>query len=291
MESSINSDTCKKCKLCMEICPCNVIGADPGGQVVILEDRKSICIQCGHCMTVCSTKSIRIQGLSYDDDFFPLPDKTFDHRAFTDFISTRRSIRNFKDKKVPDKIIKQVLDSIAFAPFGAEPDKMCIQVVNDRKKIESALPHMESFLDNIVRWIENPVASHMIRRRNSPETFNTIKNHLYPIAKKENYKLRYGDRITRDAPALIIFHAEKDAEEHTRNAMIYATYTILAAHSLGLGATMIGLVPAAINKVKEVRDIFGIPDGNEAIISVILGYPKIKYRRGIKRNAHTVEWL
>ena len=34
--------------------------------------------------------------------------------------------------------------------YGAEPNKMNITVVNDRKKIESVLPHLEKFLDNIV---------------------------------------------------------------------------------------------------------------------------------------------
>lgn len=107
----------------------------------------------------------------------------------------------------------------------------------------------------------------MIKKKKGPETFNTLKNHLYPIAKLENYKLEYGDRITRDAPALIIFHADKGAPEHTNNSIIYATYTILAAHALGLGACMIGIVPNAINKVPEVREIFGIPEQHEAVMS------------------------
>ena len=163
--------------------------------------------------------------------------------------------------------------------------------VNNRKKIESALPHIEEFLDNIVKWIENPIASFMIKRKKGQETFNTIKNHLYPITKLENYKLKFGDRITRNAPAIIIFHANKKAEEHTNNSLIYATYVMLAANSLGLGATIIGIVPAAINKTKEVREIFQIPVENEAVISVIIGYPKYKYKRTIKRNVQKINWI
>jgi len=79
-------------------------------------------------------------------------------------------------------------------------------------------------------------------------TYNTVKNHVYPIAKLGNYKLENGDRITRNAPAILIFHANKGAEAHTHNAIIYATHAMLAAHSLGLRATMISLVPEVINK-------------------------------------------
>ena len=111
------------------------------------------------------------------------------------------------------------------------------------------------------------------------------------MAKLGNYKLEFGDRITRDAPALIIFHANREAEARTTNSMIYASYVMLAAHSLGLGATMIEIVPAALNRVKEVRDIFQIPTENEAIMSVIIGYPKYKYKRAIKRKKQNIKWL
>ena len=66
---------------------------------------------------------------------------------------------------------------------------------------------------------------------------------------------------------------------------------MLAAHSLGLGAAMIGIVPAAINKVREVRDIFQIPKENEATISIIIGYPKYKYKRAIIRSNQKIEWI
>lgn len=241
-------------------------------------------------MAVCKTKSIVVDGLGYDSNFMDLPQNNVDYNAFIDFLANRRSIRNFKDKAVPRDIIEKVLKAISFAPYGAEPEKIHITVVNDRKKIESALPYIESFLDKIVKWIEHPIASRMMKRRSSPEKYNTVKNHLYPIAKLGNYKLKEGDRITRNAPAIIILHARKDAEEHTSNSMIYATYLMLAAHSLGLGATIIGIVPPSINRVREIREIFRIPDENEAIMSLILGYPKIKYKRTIVRKRQA-EWL
>jgi len=274
----------------MDVCPCNIIGISENGELCFIPERASICQKCGQCMAVCKTKSIVVDGLGYDSNFMDLPQNNVDYNAFIDFLANRRSIRNFKDKAVPRDIIEKVLKAISFAPYGAEPEKIHITVVNDRKKIESALPYIESFLDKIVKWIEHPIASRMMKRRSSPEKYNTVKNHLYPIAKLGNYKLKEGDRITRNAPAIIILHARKDAEEHTSNSMIYATYLMLAAHSLGLGATIIGIVPPSINRVREIREIFRIPDENEAIMSLILGYPKIKYKRTIVRKRQA-EWL
>ncbi len=289
--SFIDQAVCQKCMICTEVCPSHIPGTDHAEAMHFIPERIHVCIECGQCMAACSKKAVHIAGLTYERDFKDLPEKGIDYPGFVDFLATRRSVRNFKNKPVPDNTIKKIVEAVSFAPFGAEPEKMCLTIVNNRKTIASALPHMADFLDNIVKWIENPFVSYIIRRRNSRETFNTIRNHLYPIAKLGNYKLDNGDRITRNAPAMIILHADRAAEEHTRNAMIYATYLMLAAHSLGLGATMIGLVPAAINKVKKVREIFRIPQSHEATISIIFGYPKYKYQRSIRRRSHRIHWI
>jgi nitroreductase/NAD-dependent dihydropyrimidine dehydrogenase PreA subunit len=291
MGFNVNHDTCQKCQLCIEVCPCNIIEYDKNNLVNFIAERESICLHCGQCMAVCTTKSIEVEGLSYEQDFVNLPKSDVDYKSYMDFISTRRSVRNFKSKAVEDEKIEQILDSISFAPHGASPEKINITVVKNRSVIESALPHMEHFLDNIVKWVDNPIASYMIKRKKGEETFNTVKNHLYPLVKAGNYNSQLGDRITRNAPLLIIFHADKGAEEHTNNSLIYATYAMFAAQALGLGTTMIGIVPAAINKVKEVREIFHIPEENEAVISLIAGYPKYKYQRAIKRSRHKIEYI
>ena len=63
---------------------------------------------------------------------------------------------------------------------------------------------------------------------------------------------------------------------------------MLAAHAIGLGATMIECLITPINRTKKLKQIFQIPVENEAVMSVIIGYPKYKYKRTIKRNKHKV---
>jgi hypothetical protein len=40
-----------------------------------------------------------------------------------------------------------------------------------------------------------------------------------------------------------------------------------------------------------LRKMFSIPDNQEVITSIIIGYPKYKYQRGIKRSLRSVKWL
>lgn len=287
LESWIDQEICTRCKLCLEVCPSNVIGLNKANQVDFLTERKSICIQCGQCMAICRSGACQVKGLSYDS-FHKLPENLITFKDYLDLISTRRSVRNFTDRPVPQEVINRVIESVCYAPYGAAPEKMHITVINNRQKIEEALQPIADFLDNIVKWMENPIASFMMKRKNGIEKYSTIKNHLYPIAKKGNYKLEYGDRISRGAPALIIFHADRSAEAHTTNSLIYATYAMLAAQAIGLGSCMIEIIPAAINRLPEVRDLFEIPGGHEATISLALGYPKYKYKRTVRREEHKI---
>ncbi len=290
-ENIVNHDTCKKCLLCIEVCPVNMIGVDNNGLVNFISEREDICLECGQCMAVCTTESIKIKKYSYEENFYPLPKQSINYDTFTDFIAARRSIRNFKDKTVSREILEQIIESLRYAPYGASPDKVELTVINRRETIERVLPLTEKFLDDIIKWVDSPVISRIIKHKKGIETFNTIKNHLYPMSKLENYKLKYGDRITRGAPAMIIFHADPGAEEHTNNALIYATYLMLTIHAMGLGCTMNGIIPAAINKVKAIRDIFKIPREHEAVISIMLGYPRYKYQKAVKREHKIVNWV
>ncbi len=287
----INQNRCQKCKLCIEICPVNIIAVDEAGLVNFIPERESICLECGQCMAVCTNDAVNITKYTYEDNLFELPDNTVNYKRYIDFIATRRSIRNFKTKAVEKEVVEKILNVLDYAPYGAAPNKVEITVVNNRRKIEDILPLSEQFLDDIVKWVENPFISRMIKHKKGIETFNTIKNHLYPMSKLDNYKLKYGDRITRGAPAIMIFHADKGAEEHTDNSLIYAVYIMFAIHSLGLGAVMNGIIPAAINKVKQIKRMFNIPQNHEAVISILFGYPKYKYKKAVKRGKKKINWI
>jgi nitroreductase/NAD-dependent dihydropyrimidine dehydrogenase PreA subunit len=286
MQNTIDQSQCKNCGICTEICPNKIIGKN--GSIYFKQEREYLCLQCGQCMAVCPTKSVLIEGLSYDNDFNELPSNKNDYKNFIEVLSTRRSVRNFKNRPVSDELIDEIVNSVSYAPFGASPEKMEISIINNRETIESALPLISDFYHGLEKMIENPIKSRILRLLAGKEDYQTVKNHLYPIAKGGNYTLEQWDGITRGAPTLITIHAAKDAEAHTNNGVIYATYIMLTAHAIGLGATMIECLIAAINRNKKLKQIFQIPEDNEAVMSVIIGHPKYRYRRTIKRNKHRI---
>ena len=57
------------------------------------------------------------------------------------------------------------------------------------------------------------------------------------------------------------------------------------------GATAIGLIGVAVNQSKPLRTMFRIPAGNEVVETMILGYPKLKFKQAIIRPRKKVVYL
>jgi NAD-dependent dihydropyrimidine dehydrogenase PreA subunit/nitroreductase len=286
MQNIIDQSLCKNCGTCTEVCPNKII--EKKDVTEFNQEREHLCQQCGQCMAICPVKSVHVEGLSYEADFHDQAGNTSNYENFVEILSSRRSVRAFKNRPVSEELLDEIVNSVSYAPFGAAPEKMEISVINNRETIESALPLISDFLNGIGRMIENPIASRALKLITGKEDFRTIKNHIYPIAKGGVYDLDHWDGITRGAPSMITIHAAKDAEAHTNNGVIYATYIMLASHAIGLGATMVECVITPINRSKKLKQIFRIPAKNEAVMSVIIGYPMYRYKRTIKRNKHKV---
>jgi ferredoxin len=295
MENSISIDqqTCRACGLCSEVCPNKILSKNPLGGITFRQDRLQFCMKCGQCMAICPTKSIRIEGLSYSRDFFEIPEKLALEAPFFNMITSRRAIRNFKDQPVPKELLEKLVQAITFAPPGFTPIKTEIVVVQDTEIIRKALPYMIKLYEDLLRAMGNPIGRLFIRREVGKEKFNTIKNHLIPLLKSRLPELKRGeeDTLTRYAPAMIVFHASKTAENYETDAYVALTYGFLAAHALGLGGSAMDIIPPAIQHSPELRKMFSIPDGNQVVASMILGYPKHHYQRGIRRALKSVTWI
>jgi nitroreductase len=244
-------------------------------------------------MAVCPTDAVTIAGLSYGQEIIPSPAGPLSPEEFQKLITTRRSVRVFQNKPVPRELLEKIVEAISLAPMGFPPHRTEITIVSTRARIEKALPFCVQLYSNMNKWLKNPLIRYMIKRKLPPETFNTIISHVMPsiMARLPIMQKTGKDIITRGAQAMLLFHADRQAEMHTEDIHIATTYALLAAHALGLGATAIGLIPPVVNKVKEVREIFQIPEKNEAVACVVLGYPQHSYPKSVRRKLRSVTWL
>ena len=288
-EIKIDNALCKKCKICLEVCP-NSIFKTENTLTSVRFERVELCFLCGQCMAACSEKAIQVLGLDYNKDFFELPETI---NSFNALIQSRRSVRAFKNISVPKDILEQIVNAITFAPPSFPPLKTEIVVVQDKELIEQSLPHMVNWYVNLIKSLKNPVVKYIIRRKAGSERFQTIQNHVVPMF---NIKLpsminRTEDAITRNAQAMILFHADRHSDNYRADIYIALGYALLKAHSLGIGASAIDLIVPAIERIPYLKNLFQIPEENEVVASMILGYPKYKYKRAIRRQLKSTRWI
>ncbi len=224
------------------------------------------------------------KGFDFIRNFFPLPSNSAAETPFLETIQSRRSVHAFKNRPVPRKILEKIVHAIAFAPPGFPPLRSELAVVEDRNVIRRALPEMVKVYDGLIRAMGNPLTRHFIRRAIGAAEFNQLEKHVAPLMNCRLPKLKRGiaDAITRNAPAMIIFHAPQAAETCERDTQIALTFGLLIAHEFGLGATAADLIPPAIEHSISLRRLFSIPEKNVIVASMILGYPKAPYRSVIK---------
>ena len=284
-KSYINHETCKKCMFCAEVCP-NYLMIKENDKVVFRDDFDEICIKCGHCMAVCTTDSIFIEGIEYGKHILPIEKDKLHSSDFQDIINRRRAIRKYKDKAIEQEKIDKILEAISMAPISFPPNNIEVTVITDKAKIREFVLPMRDFYAKLIKMLKNPVMRFFIKKSVQPEIFTTLMGHIKPMFeyKFSKFDIEEVDPFFRNAPAVFIIHADEKSANHTENGLVAMTYGILAAESLGLGATPVSLLTSPLNKNKDLKRKAGIPDNNEVITSFVAGYKKFIYKKTIKRD-------
>jgi len=132
----------------------------------------------------------------------------------------------------------------------------------------------------------------VVRRKVGRETFEVVRTHVVDVTElAEELRAEGRDKYTYGAPALLVFHADPREVAAENNAHIVATYAMLAAHALGLGATWMDLITPVVNREPRAAEVLGLPRGNVAYASLIVGHPQIRYRRAIDRSLKGVAYV
>jgi nitroreductase len=220
------------------------------------------------------------------EGFEKLPKQPFAYEEFFDFLKLRRSVRVFKNKPVEREVIQKILDAAATAPMGFPPHSTEIVVVDESEEMDFLLDQLVKDYEFMVKGFSNPIIRTIIRLNAGAESFHALKNYILDVARHANevYHESGADNYMRGAPVLMLFHGNRRALSYEENAHLICNYAMLAALSLGLGSTIIGLIPPVVDRSKLLRQRYGIPKDHKVCTSLVLGYPKYKYRQGIRRD-------
>ena len=153
-------------------------------------------------------------------------------------LKSRRAVRCYEPRPVPDQLIESILDTARYAPSSMNGQPWCFIVVRN-PATKQALAH--------------------------------LKNAYCPPGKQA-----YPADFLAEAPAIVAIGIERQRahQRERENGVLAAAYVMLAACALGLGSVFLSAYqPSDPGLAREIATLLGLPDGIEPVALVPLGFP------------------
>ena len=287
MDITINQEACTQCRACVELCTGRVFELD-NGQVQVA--RPEECWLCGHCVATCPTDAI--QHSAYPLDLCPVLERSAlpDMDALVAVLRERRSLRVFREKPVPRGLVRDLVDMARFVPSASNEQPVDWLAFDDCASVAALSHHAVDVLAQTARLLRNPLLRPVLAVALGPEK---VRKGLESAPDFERLAARQAqgeDPIFFQAPAVLVAHVPDD-DYFGRDHAVYAAYNLmLAAQRLGLGTCQIGYFTAALDRSRALRDRLGLPEGRKPEVTLILGYPRYRFRRAPSRRQPELAW-
>ena len=291
-EISVDPEKCNGCGLCVAVCKDYSLELK-NGRVHVSNHSLFGCIGCGHCMAICPSAAISIHGRTLSpDDLLELPTRQGNpsYGSLHNLLTRRRSIREFKDVAVENDTLEKILETAKTAPMGLPPSDVNVLIMDTKEKVETFAGDFCDYLEEM-RWFFSDWFLLLMRPLWGKSTDELFRGFLKPLFHAYTEQMKAGTNlVTYDAPAAFYFYGSPFCDP--ADPIVAATYAMIAAESLGLGSCMIGGVHPFIQngrKAKKFRQKHGIKYKSREGLIVIVGYPRVKYRQGIRRTFASIE--
>lgn len=267
----INQEKCKQDGLCAADCPMGIIGFDGHGYPGILPDSEAMCIRCGHCVAVCPHGAL-------DHVDVPLAACTPIDKSLAlstvqteQFLRSRRSVRQFKDKPVERATLQRLIETARYAPTASNSQLLEWIVINDRQRLHA-------IAGQVIDWI----------RASLQQDPKSMLMPYFPVLVKawENGV----DSVLRSAPCLVVAMAPGPSPVRMVDLTLALSYLELAAPQYGLGTCWAGLLQGALLASPSLKQELAIPEDYSFHYPMMIGYAKVRYFRLPERLAPKIHW-
>ena len=268
---TINQETCNKDGICAAVCPAGIVESRNGEYPIPFKDAEEICIRCGHCVAVCPTGSLIHKDIPLESCTPIEKELTIKHEQAVQFLRSRRSIRQYKDKPVDKTDLNKLIDIARYAPSGHNLQPVEWLVLGDKAELK----RLSEIVVDWMRWMLT----------NMPE----VASSMHMDRTVNRYENGY-DVVLRDAQAVIVAHAHKENRTAPAACTIALTYLELASTTMGMGACWAGYFNAAATTFPPMQHALALPEEHQSFGSMMVGYPKYRYKRMPIRNEPNITW-
>jgi nitroreductase len=190
-------------------------------------------------------------------------------------IKSRRSVRNFQEKSVPDDVIEKIVEAGRFAPSALNRQPWKFIVVGSAEVKKELYIAARARLKKLYKLI--PVLKFLKKDLRDERVVNAIKK----TAESSE------DTVFYNAPLLIFIANDTRYGDTKADCCLAAQNMMLAAHSLGVGSCFIGRGKAIPKKLLQKR--FTLPAYYDFNVYMAFGYPEGLKRTPPARREDTVK--
>ena len=268
----VDEKKCQRDSFCIEECPVGLIEIrEKGAFPSPIEGAQDLCVNCGHCVTVCPVGALSHRSMR-PEDCPPIQKHLFLTPEHVEhFLRARRSIRNYKRKPVDRAVLTRLIEIALFAPSGHNLQPVNWLVIEDEKEVRRLGGIVIDWMRLMIR--EQPQLA-------EPMHFDRVVDAWE----------RGRDKVLRGAPHLVVAHGTQSFSPAQSACIIALTYMDLAAPSFGLGTCWAGYFNAAATFYPPMQEALALPENHQSYGALMIGYPKYYYQRLPLRNDPKIAW-
>ena len=168
---------------------------------------------------------------------------------YSKLLKKRRAVRDYEDKEVPLDTLMQIINESCLAPSSSNRQPWHFIIITNKDVIRRLSDESKR---NLLEDLE--------RNPGSPSS------NYEAVLRDEHFNVFY------NAPCLVFIVGPKDLLSIQVDCALAASYFMFSACDRGLATCWIGL--GRFIKDKELLNLIGMPEGDQIVAPIIIGYPK-----------------
>ena len=208
-----------------------------------------------------------------------------------DIIYRRRSVRVYKNKPVPEYLVRRILEAGRFAPSAGNAQTWKFIVVRDPSLIDEMTKDVVKGCQWVMKWLDYTGPGNEPKEKWAKLLQRLIPNSLHPVpfaAIKQIAEGKLG--LYHGATTVIILLYDKRAPgKPLVDIGIAGQNMVLAAHSYGLGTCWVGFIEM-LAMMPKWKKKFGIKYPYKLAESIGIGYPKGIPDGYVERETQAIDW-
>ncbi|HUT80162.1 MAG TPA: nitroreductase family protein [Candidatus Bathyarchaeia archaeon] len=288
---NIENDLCTGCKTCIDLCPRDCFTLNEEKKSVFNSNR---CHDCGHCISACPENAISHRNYP-STDYLPIRNffdsKFLNGEQFYYLLKSIRSTRSYLKKPIEQELIAKLVDIIRYSPTGHHSQNVEVTIVTDPAIIQQLKDESEKTIKDFYRKMDNPLIVFFARFFGKGASIKKL-NESRPRFIRMLRGFETGEEnLFHGAPLIMVFHANKKSITPEDNCTIAASNVRLLSHAYNLGTCFIGYLAQFTKYNSQFLKILGLPKDNKIYQTLIIGYPKHKFKTFVARKESILYFL